>query len=353
MEPANKVYGWVHDTPGNVVPNAKVTVILGSLADQRGYHSGISLWNNHPGNLFTTQTDEQGYYEIGFIPKLWKGCGLSIQISPNESHKLVGDSREIKIKDPNQPIGADFALLLQGPKVRGIVVDNYGTPLPGRTVSAQVNGETFPGYGANTDKNGRFEFKNCPADAKLEVKAMLSSIINYYNGKETHQEYYPDVTVDVGYKPGQDEYEVKLVAIKPEIEIEAVLTDLAGNPLPYFPVEIRAESGPIPLEWALARNFIKRTDENGHIRFINVPKMEGLQLVCSVAVANHRESEEMLQYLEQLDQDYRNKYYHWTEAMVPLVPGQKKYQMTIPILTEAEYKRQKESEKSESDRQNQ
>ena len=337
MEPANKVFGWVRDKQDNVVSNAKVAVTLGSLSNQEGDSSQIHLWDKHPKDLFATQTDEEGYYEIGFIPKLWKKCWYNINVAPPKG--LVGDSHTIYIDDPNQSIQTDFTLLSQGPTVRGVVIDNYGTPLSERNVYAKVNRKQFPGYQARTDKKGHFELKGCPADSGLQITAELSynSIAPHETEKHKSYVYYPDVTVDVGYQPEQDEYEVKLVATLPEIEIEAVLMDSAGNPLPYFPVEIRAESAPIPFEWALAQNFNKRTEENGHIQFINVPEMKGLHLVCSVAVAHHREAEEMLQYLEQLDQKCRNKKYHWTEAMVPLTPDQKKYKMTIPILTETEW----------------
>jgi RNA polymerase sigma factor (sigma-70 family) len=340
MEPANKVYGWVRDTQGNAVPDANVCVFLGSLANQRGVAIGIGLSNNHPKDLFTAQTDEQGYYEIGFIPRLWKKCEYNVIVEPPKG--LVGDRHIIYIDDPNQPIQTDFTLLSQGPTVRGIVIDNYGTPLSERNVYAKVNGKQFPGYQTKTDKKGQFELKGCPADSGLQMTAALSfnSIPPHETEKYNSYVFYPDITVDVSYQPGQEEYEVKLIATLPEIEIEAVLTDSAGNPLPYFPVEMRAESTPIPLEWALTQNFHKRTDENGRIQFINVPEMKDLHLVCSVAVAHHREAKEILQYLEHLDQEYRNKKYHWTEALVSLIPGQKKYVMAIPILTEEEYERQ-------------
>ncbi|MEN6306596.1 MAG: sigma-70 family RNA polymerase sigma factor [Anaerohalosphaeraceae bacterium] len=349
MEPANKVFGWVQDTQGSAVSNAKIGVSLDSFSNQRGYQSEISIASKHPADLFAGKTNEQGYYEIGYIPKLWKQCGLSVWVDPDTSDCLVGDSRSMKINDPNQPIQADFVLLPQGPTVRGIVADNYGTPLPGRTVSVLVDGKYFPGYGANTDKDGRFEFKHCPADKDLEIIATLSSRIYNYNGKETGQEYYPDVTVKVGYQPGQEEYEVKLVAIKPEIEIEATLIDSAGNPLPYFPVEIRADES-LPTQWAVERGFHKRTDANGSIRFTQVPQMKALRLACSwvlePTISDKAQTAEMQQYFKQLQQDYHQ--YHWTDAAVPLVPGQKKYKMTIPILTEEEYRQQKESAPVES-----
>ncbi|HML73924.1 MAG TPA: sigma-70 family RNA polymerase sigma factor [Anaerohalosphaeraceae bacterium] len=349
MEPANKVFGWVQDTQGNAVTNAKLSVSLGAFSNQRGYQSEIVIGSKHPVNLFSAQTDEQGYYEVGCLPKLWKKCSLSVRVNPDSGDCLVGDSRRMDINDPNKPIQADFVLLPQGPTVRGIVADNYGTPLPGRTVSVLVDGKYFPGYGANTDKDGRFEFKHCPTDKDLEIRATLSSRIYNYNGKETGQEYYPDVTVKVGYQPGQDEYEVKLVAIKPEIEIEAVLMDTAGNPLPYFPVEIRADES-LPTQWVIERGFHRRTDADGTIKFTQVPQMKALRLACSwvlePTISDKAQTAEMQEYFKQLQQDYQQ--YHWTEVVVPLVPGQKKYQKTITIPTEEEYKRQKESTPVES-----
>jgi RNA polymerase sigma factor (sigma-70 family) len=335
MEPANKVFGWIHDTQGNIVSNATINVSLGSLANQHGYESQIRLEN--PKDLFVTQTNQQGYYEIGGIPKLWKKCKYGITVTPQNDGR-VGDSRTIVIDDPNQPIQVDFILLSQGPTVRGIVVDNYGTPLSERYVNVQVNKKSFPGYSTKTDKNGRFEFKHCPADTGLQIKAELS-YNNYMQG--IAYIYYPDVTVDVGYQPGQDEYEVKLVAIKPELEIEATLTDSAGNPLPYFPVEIRADDS-LPTQWQVERGFHERTNENGRIKFVNAPEMKGLRLECSFVLeplSDQSQTPQMQQYLKELGETYKK--YRWTEAEVPLEPGKKKYQMTITIPTEEEYKQQK------------
>jgi uncharacterized GH25 family protein len=351
MEPANKVFGRVQDTQGNAVSNAKINVSLGSFSNQRGYQSEISIGSKHPADLFTAQTDEQGYYEIGCFPKLWKKCSLSVRVNPDTSDCLVGDSRRIDINDPNQPIQADFVLLAQGPTVGGILVDNYGTPLPERYIIVQVNGKSFPRYSAVTGKEGQFEFKNCPADTGLEIRAELShnSTAPHEPEKYNAYVYYPDVTVKVGYQAGQDEYELKLVAIKPEIEIEALLVDSAGNPLPYFPVEIRADES-IPTQWAVERGFHKRTDANGSIRFTQVPQMKALRMTCSwvlePTISDKAQTPEMQQYFKQLQQDYQQ--YHWTEVVMPLAPGQKKYQMTIVIPTEEEYKQQKESASAES-----
>jgi RNA polymerase sigma factor (sigma-70 family) len=348
MEPASKVLGWVQDTQGNAVPNAKVNVSVGSFSNQGGYLSEAYIGRKHHTDLFTTQTNQQGYYEIGSIPKLWKKCHLSIGVNPDKSSNLTSDSRGIEITDPNQPIQADFVLLPQGPTVRGIVVDNYGTPLPERYINIRVNGKSFPGKLTKTDKKGRFEFKYCPADMGLQVNAELShnSMAPHEPEKYMSYVYYPDVTVNVGYQPGQEEYEVKLVAVKPEIEIEATLIDSAGNPLPYCVVEIRADK-PISTQWLIDRKLEGRTDENGVIKFVNAPEMKGLRLVCSYWLSNNifdsEQSPEMQEYFKQLEKD--NKH-HWTEAMVPLEPGQKKYQMTIIIPTEEEYKQQKELEKS-------
>lgn len=351
MEPANKVFGWVLDTQGNAVSNAKISVSLGSFSNQRGYQSEISIGSKHPAGLFAGKTNEQGYYEIGCLPKLWEKCSLSVRVKPDTGDGLVGDSRSIDINDPNQPIQADFVLLAQGPTVRGILVDNYGTLLPERYIRVQVNGKTFPGHLTETDKNGQFEFKNCPADTGLEICAELShnSMAPHEPEKYNAYVYYPDVTVKVGYQPGQDEYLVKLVAVKPELEIEAVLMDTAGNPLPYFPVEIRADES-LSTQWVIERGFHQRTDANGSIRFTQVPQMKALRLTCSwvlePTISDKAQTPEMQEYFKQLQQNYHQ--YHWTDAAVPLVPGQKKYQMTITILTEEEYKQQKESAPVES-----
>jgi RNA polymerase sigma factor (sigma-70 family) len=350
MEPANKVFGWIQDTQGNAVPNATINISLGSIPNQDRSENPVK--HTIPTDIFTTQSNQQGYYESNSIPKLWNKCTYTINvIPPNDG--LFGDTRTIPINDPNQPVGADFILLSQGVTVRGIVKDNYETPLSERYICVQVNGKEAPEHQTRTDKNGRFELKNCPAIKDLQIRAALSRIQEKINGQNIHHEYYPDITANIGYRPGQNEYEVKLVAIKPEIEIEAVLTDSAGNPLPYFPVEIRTLSVTIPLQYRTDRNLYKRTDEKGYIQFQDVPEIKTLYLLCSVfnLVTNENQTPQMQQYFKQLKQDYQK--YHWTEAEVPLEPGQKKYQMNITIPTEEEYKQQKELEKSQSDSQGQ
>ena len=339
LEPGIEVFGNVRDICDNPVPEAKVSIGIEGLADIYGWTSyRIPV-------TFQTQTAYDGEYVIYSLPRLWRKCRLAVSVQPKDESDLVQDSRGVQIEDPNQPMQADFILLYKGPTVRGIVVDNYGTPLPERYIDIRVNGKSFPGYLRKTDKDGRFEFSNCPADAGLQIRAELShnSMAPHEQEKYLSYVYYPDTTVNVGYQPEQEEYEVKLVAIKPEIEIEALLVDSTGHPLPYFPVEIRADES-ISTQWKQDRRLHQRTDKNGVVKFINVPEMHGLRLTFFYVLnpwTDHSETKEMQQYFKQLEEDYKE--FHWTEVAVPLVPGQMKYPMTITILTTGEFEQQKNS----------
>jgi len=338
MEQGNLISGTVSDIFGAPVAGAKVAVEIDGLKDANGNQKPWIF----PNAILQTLTDHQGRYAIGNLPRLWPGCSFLVSVTAPSEALLVSDKRQVTIEDPNEPVGADFVLLPKGPTVRGIVKDNYGNLLPQRVLYVQVDGKTFPGYTDQTDAQGRFEFTHCPADERLEIRAVLShNMTSIMDKARASYVYYPNVTVPVGYDPQKDEYEVELVAILPEITIAAVLTDSAGRPLPYFPVEIRADES-FSAQWKHDRQLHKRTDADGRITFTNVPEMKGLRLVCSYflnPITDRSETEEMKQYLQELEQTY--EIYHWNETPVPLEPGRKDYDMHVMILTEEEHRRQK------------
>ena len=348
MEPGIEVFGTIQDIYGDPVSGLDVYVGIDGLADVHNNHVNVEPF---PTTMIHTQTSEEGLYAIYNAPSLWKNCALRVYVKPASEMKLIGDSRQLHIEDPNAPLLADFVLLAQGPTVRGIVVDNYGTPLPGRYLYVQVNGKPFPGYASSTDNEGRFEIANCPADAGLEIRAILSHNLMARHEPEKYVScvYYPDVTVTVGYKPEQpkDEYEVTLTAVLPELVIGAVLVDSTGNPLPFFPVEIRADES-ISTQWQQESRLHQRTDENGVVTFVNVPEMQGLRLVCFASYKTWTDREEsgaVQNYFNELDTTRRH--YRWTEAAVPLKPGQKKYTMMITVFTNEEWEQIKQQEVEE------
>lgn len=338
LEPGISVEGNVSDIYGNAITDARMSFEIDWLADIYG---NASNWP-FPRGMIQTRSGADGCYAIANFPRLWKQCAFSIRVQPPATAGLVSDEKRIRIADPNEPVEADFVLLPKGPTVRGVLKDNYGTSLSEREVSVRVDGKTFAGYLTRTDEKGRFEIEHCPADAGLEIRATLShNMTSMLDKAHASYVYYPDVTVPAGYDPQKDEYEVELVAVLPEITIEAVVTDSTGRPLPYFPVEIRADES-ISTQWKHDRQFHKRTDANGRITFTNVPEMKGLRLVCSYIlnpITDRSETEEMKRYLKDLEQAYKT--YHWNETPVPLEPGVKDYDMHVIILTEDEHRRQK------------
>lgn len=338
LEPGIYVEGNVSDIYGNAITDARISFEIDWLADIYG---NASNWP-FPRGMIQTRTEADGCYAIANFPRLWKQCAFSIRVQPPATAGLVSDEKRIRIADPNEPVEADFVLLPKGPTVRGVLKDNYGTLLSEREVSVRVDGKTFAGYLTRTDEKGRFEIEHCPADAGLEIRATLSrNMTSMLDKAHASYVYYPDVTVPVGYDPQKDEYEVELVAVLPEITIGAVVTDSAGRPLAYFPVEIRADES-LSTQWKHDRQFHKRTDANGRITFTNVPEMKRLRLVCSYIlnpITDRSETEEMKQHFKDLEQAY--KIYHWNETPVPLEPGIKDYDMHVMILTEEEHRRQK------------
>jgi RNA polymerase sigma factor (sigma-70 family) len=340
MEPAGMIHGFVTDVNNLPIP-ATIINIGFFLRDRLENFCWTSDYN-----WTCVTTDNNGYFEISPLPKLWEKC--LFRFSASAEGFVTDTTEELKLTAPLEKETIHFQLLRQKAIVRGILTDNYDIPLGGRKVSAKVNGKAYPSCWAITDPNGIFSIENCPNIAGLQIFAELwVNESGYYNSKKYGKfNFYPNITADVECHGEQKEYEVKLVAIKPEIEIEALLTDSGGNPLPYFPVEIRTEEG-MPFEWWEECGFEKRADEYGQVVFLNVPQMKGLRLTCYPASERKSDADQapqMQEYLKELSKAYEK--YHFTEAIVPLIPGQKKYQMTIIIPTEEEYKQQNELEKA-------
>jgi len=101
----------------------------------------------------------------------------------------------------------------------------------------------------------------------------------------------------------------------------------------------------------------RRTDDEGVVKFDNIPDLKEMKICLMPKIPFVRQDHLLStnfkerRRLEKIDIEYEDLY-HSMELPVPLVPGQKKYVMTIPILTKEEYKQQKKLEKSELDSQN-
>ena len=219
--------------------------------------------------------------------------------------------------------------------IRGLLVDNYGEPLRDRDIYLESRR-------TKTDKKGRFKLIGCLAKSRLQVRAELSR--NHWPPHEPERynsyRYYPDVVVAVDCRQGVDEYEVRMVAERPEFVIEAEVVDSGGQPLPYFPVEIRCKGGKtvIPSQWAAERDFEQRADEQGYCRFREVPKVEGLKLVLwgGNSVWNDPFSKQEANRISAKYEKYR-----WTEVPIEVSRGKKEYEVKVVVLTNEESQTEK------------
>ncbi len=56
--------------------------------------------------------------------------------------------------------------------------------------------------------------------------------------------YYSPLTVDVGYQKDKGDYEIEMIAQKPDMQIDVEVVDSMGNLLSDFPVKNITKSGP-------------------------------------------------------------------------------------------------------------
>jgi len=334
MEPSGNILGRVKDALGNPVANAKVSVGF-DLRNKYGHRSiyGHDLWET------MVLTDNEGYYMVSRLPKLWKKVDWNIHTSAGGYN-----SKSIRRENagPLSDMQVDFELLLTGITVKGTVTDNYGKLLDGRRIyiSAGRGNKSIRG---RTGDNGQFEIKDCPIADKLWVTAKLShnSFPPHERQKCNSHVYYPDILKEIRTEKNTLEYEVDLVAELPELIVEVEVVDSAGRPLPYFPVEIRSSKGSISTEWK-RKNLSKRTDVNGCCIIENIPNVEGLEIELfgknSMPYDGGYD-----QKIKSLISDLKKEYSQMRFTIIPvkLVEGQKKYKILAVVLTEEEYKQSK------------
>lgn len=343
MEKAGIVYGQVTNILGEALADAEVKVefgIFGKLGNESiGQHY---LWPT------TTKTDENGYYVVGNLPRLWNKTRRSVWASA-EDHNSKYINR--KSDGPLDEMEVNFELLLSGITVRGTLHDNYGKPLDQRQVSVGAgNGNTS--IGGKTDKNGRFEIANCAIAAKLTVTAELK--YNTYPSHDTKKRvtyvYYPDVSTDIIMQEDKFEYEVELIAELPELTFEVYVVDSAGNPLPFYPVELGSRgSSRISYEWKTTRRLDTRADENGYCKLTNVPNIKKMKLVLWPGKSVHSDNkldEEEQKLMREVGREHQEKY-AWKELPIEIVEGVKDYEITavVPTKEEAEKERIKKAKK--------
>lgn len=185
------IQGRVTDLRGNPVAGAKV--------------SGGDSWSSEPK---PTTTDARGAFAL-------ENCPPGASLVTVQADGYAPDLREVHPED--RPT-LEFRLA-PGQTLRGRVLDRQGKPVAGVMVASDTWREHRSlDFRANTDKDGRFEWKSAPADA-----------VQYAVFKDGYMRLN-----NVVLKPAAAEQPVTL---DPELVISGRVTDaVTGKPVPAFRV---------------------------------------------------------------------------------------------------------------------
>ncbi|MBN1817860.1 MAG: hypothetical protein JW828_10900 [Sedimentisphaerales bacterium] len=325
MAPAGKIIGQVVEGRGDAVAGAEIAARL-FLVDRHG------VANPHLDSLFwtsTTRSDLRGNYILGPLPVLATGGHYEVQVS------AAGYSNMAEVFVSETPLEVkqlDFVMLPAGITVSGVLMDNHDRLLGQRTVHIEVQGHSVKGCQTKTDAQGRFRIEGCPVGFILLVVADLQYEYANTGDQPTELDFYPQTRAVLFYEEGIKEYEVQLIAEKPELAIAAQLVNSAGQPLPLFPVFVKAQEG----------HFVKtpdnvvamRTDAEGVCKFTDIPNAPGLSLIfdSQYRILDESISAEQAQQIREQYKEYRA-----LAVPVEVVPGQDDYFFRIEILTYQEY----------------
>jgi hypothetical protein len=353
MQPTGTIAGYVMDKDGYSISGAQLTCKY-----QFGAESGkiFPLYSDHFKWTFSATSEANGYYAIKQLPSLWKYCRFSITVS---APGYTGEIKELILEEPLSHLDYNISLNLQQVTIRGILRDNYGIALADRWIALTAPNINLKDCSAKTDPNGMFEMKGCPDIDGLGLEAQLawSNPYDMINQREQYDKmlYYPNVGINIPYSPNQKEYNIELTAIRPETQVDIFVTNSFGNPIPEMKVELDGHldrNRHFNICWQRDK-LQKRTNAEGFVKFDNIPPdaeelRVHIQQATDYILEGHRlDPFKERQRLQNLDRDYANLY---QQMVIPIkiVPGQKKYQMTIVIPTKEEFKQQKESASVES-----
>ena len=350
MEPAGILTGYVTDLQGDPISGAEVLVQGWAEVRKPGMFThadfgfiGDPLGGAGPRGELTARTNKQGRYEVTNVPRFstrnwYKVVAQAPGFSTNEQRR--GTSWKSDVEQ------MDIKLYNAGITVSGTLVDNYGQVLGMREIRAHVGddagGRIF--CSTTTDEEGRFVLKDCPVSAKLQIRAILAQNTWQHLGKEKRLSYtyYPNVIVPIGYQEGTTDYEVKLVAEKPEFTIELEVKNSAGEAVVNYPVKLDGASRPRSrpgIEWEKQVRFRHRTDRQGTCTFTEMPNFNGLHLKVgrepSIWWNDDLSKEEAEKARE------RNARYQPTIVPIEVIPGQKHYKIEVTLLTDEEHKTRK------------
>ncbi len=331
MEEAAEISGLVADKQGSALADMTVSV-EGRPADRYGNLTDHAMMIRNLGGTGRygtpeTTTDENGRYHFDNLPRFWEKTKWTIKF---EGEGYVGSRVGFRSEGPLGHVEQNISLYRAGLIVNGTLRDNYGQTLANCLIYAKVGRKSFlTTCHTRTDEEGKFRLTGCPVTPKLEVKAELSED----HSPSAPETYYPDVAAGIDYRPGQVEYEVELVAEKPELEVEVWVKNSAGEPLPFFSVRLRSLAIGAEWEWDAGKKITQRTDNNGYCRFVEVPNVEDLQLVVwwGNGVHNDPLSKDGAEEYKKLYEPYK-----YIEMPIKIAPGQKQYKFNVTLLTNEE-----------------
>jgi hypothetical protein len=349
MEPDGVLAGHVTDVQGNIIPDAKIEAGFQVYGTEPGEFSGFS--SSDINWAFASATNSEGYYELKGLPALWENCRYMLTAT---APGYVSEKKEVRLEGPLQRQEFNISLEPQCVTIRGKLTDNYGLALEKRSVYLSVPDKAFRDCSTITDPNGCFVLEGCPDVPGLRVRCPLSNIASgdAYNAAEEELNaflFYPDIIQDIHYMAGQKEYFVELTATRPETQVEVMVVNSAGKPLPEFMVKLDGfmTNGEmvgkmfIPFTWQHLK-LEKRTDNEGRIVFDNVPDLVEMKLVVSPIQHFTREMHALnnnpqeRQRLQKIDNQHRKTYQEMT-IPVEVIEGQTYYFTEAVALTREDF----------------
>ncbi|MGI6272688.1 MAG: sigma-70 family RNA polymerase sigma factor [Anaerohalosphaeraceae bacterium] len=201
MEPAGRITGTVSDTTGDPLAGAAVEVRFEPAGRRFPNYPYECVWATR------AVTNEQGVYQVGYLPPLWKGCCWHVSAA---AEGFVGQADVIVSDGPLDTMTVNLQLQPAVVTIRGVLKNDLGVPLPDRPVCALVGGLRYAACAARTDAAGRFELKNCPDALGLGVLALLE-IDSRTADRTSPFRSYPDQAADVPYEPGRTDYYVEII----------------------------------------------------------------------------------------------------------------------------------------------
>jgi len=347
MEPAGRIFGTVMNTVGEPLSNISIMLRCDPLVKWRDASTHLAINNlgsSAKRGELVVQTDTQGHYEFRNLPRF--GHNSSFTLFANSSG-YVRTSARFRAKTPLKTEKVDIKMFEAGLTVTGRLIDNYDQPLSAIDIWASATiDDCHASVGTHTDEKGKFRIEGAPVSQDLKIEANLKhkNNISPHEEKEKYNNYvyYPNVVVEIECQDVKTEYEVEMIAERPELVLNVEVRNTAGEMLPYFPVEIRGDAGTISTQWEVDKKFKRRTNETGRCTFTEVPNVKGLKLVLHGAnsVWHEKLSEDVKKIVDQHKKDY-----FWSEVPVEIIDGQKEYNITAVALTSDEYENQKNSHK--------